>query len=211
MMAKLQQQGKIMADRGVEIQEQDIDMGIRLYIRPVTLRQIEVAGIMLDSEFGCDENEHGELLDDRSIVRVAVEVVCGINEDDGQIFASDVWSIETLSGTLSHPNPQWTICSIPPVMTHGEKGLRQRERELVANDDRISQMAYEIFPGLAEYISTLKNKFEIEMIEIAGEWGLVECPHCESYTNQDEETCQYCDSDLEEEDDESELEEDEIA
>jgi hypothetical protein len=75
-----------------------------MYAAPVTLRQVEAAGVRLDSAFGMDGAEHASLLDDPSILRLVfgVEYI----EDYG---LTDITRIECFSAALAYP-ADWQEC-----------------------------------------------------------------------------------------------------
>lgn len=84
--------------------------GFRLYL-PATLRQLEGAGVQLDSNFGIDDDEHAALLDDPAILRVRVDITGKLN-DDGRLSVSDDYDVESYCivphrGSLE---PAWMPC-----------------------------------------------------------------------------------------------------
>jgi hypothetical protein len=67
----------------------------KLYAVPVTLRQVQAAGIKLNSEFGIDDDEHQKLLDDTTILRAVFGV-----EMDQSYDITEVYAIETYCGRI---------------------------------------------------------------------------------------------------------------
>lgn len=76
---------------------------------PVTLRQVEAAGIQLDSAFGINDQEREELLDNPSILRLTFGALVDASKA-GPYTVDRVYDIEALSGTLRDSRPRWTSC-----------------------------------------------------------------------------------------------------
>ena len=103
--------GRLMleiADGHIKLQEAnmervELDYGVR-YVLPTTLAQVEAAGVEVDGRFGHDEQEHAELLNDSSILRV----VAGV-EVDGDNIGRTIW-LESLEMRLSDGQTKWRDC-----------------------------------------------------------------------------------------------------
>jgi hypothetical protein len=76
-----------------------------LYVVPVTLRQVEAAGIELNSNFGIDEAEHAELLDDPTILRAVFGVA--LDEVEGEWCVHDYHALDTYCAHLDGKGPRW--------------------------------------------------------------------------------------------------------
>ena len=107
------------ADRAIEIinaAPDDLELVADTVIRryhTVTLRQIEAAGIPLDSKFGIDEAEHAEMLDDTTMFRVAM--------------SPDVCRLEVLQMVIGGET-EWVECVLAPRDPSIQREVNQTRR-----------------------------------------------------------------------------------
>lgn len=75
------------------------------FVVPVLLRDLNAAGVELDSTFGSSDAEAAELLTDPTILQLRFGKI--VDEDyELQAFVD----VECLQSTLSDPEPDWTSC-----------------------------------------------------------------------------------------------------
>ena len=113
---------------------EELDWGAQVYF-PLTLRQIEAAGILINSAMGCDAEEHSNLLDEPGLFRACVRSLA--EAPDPESYRDG--TIECFSGILGAPEAEWQRATPVPteLSTGGERGLREANRLLATNSARI--------------------------------------------------------------------------
>ena len=123
-----------------EIYQQD-EYGT-LYVAPVTLRQVEAAGVRLDSAFGISAEEHAELLDDPGILRL----VFGAEYTEG-VEVGETVRIECLSARVGK-GAEWGECFYWERHGYTEGAIRQANGRNLAALERLLDSAVPEARGL---------------------------------------------------------------
>jgi hypothetical protein len=133
--------------------EKIIDNEYRIeYAVPVTLRQVEAAHIPLNSEFGIDDAEHNELLDDINTMRIEF----GINFDNEEMEVSEIIRLTCYNATLGNPAPRWDDCMARFSHASGSKMTNENGRRTNA----LWQLLRSIVPGYQSMIDADRKQFD---------------------------------------------------
>lgn len=120
-----------------------------LYVTPVTLRDVEAAGIELNSNFGINDAEHEELLDDPAILRIVWGAALNPGEDGWKV--DDYHALDTYCAHLDGEGGRWENAMRVYYSAQGHRdraNARANYRKLEELTARMVGEAYE--PRLAE-------------------------------------------------------------
>jgi len=97
-----------------------------LYVTPVTLRDVEAVGIELNSDFGINDAEHEELLDDPDILRIVWGAALNPGEDGWSV--DDYHALDTYCAHLDGQGARWENAM---RAYYSAQGHRDRQNALI--------------------------------------------------------------------------------
>lgn len=137
-----------------EMKETDYDT--RYYL-PVTLRQVEAAGIELEGGFGIDADEHEALLDEPNMLRLVVAV----EADEDTCTTDEITRIECYQSNRLAP-PAWEDCCRIYRMPEGHKQAAAWR----ANIRRCATLAAQVWPDMPAVIEAKREEWENSLREL---------------------------------------------
>lgn len=137
-----------------EMTETDYDT--RWYL-PVTLRQVEAAGIELEGGFGIDADEHEALLDEPNMLRLVVAV----EADEDTYTTDEITRIECYQSNRLAP-PAWEDCCRIYRMPEGHKQAAAWR----ANIRRCATLAAQVWPDMATVVEAKREEWENSLREL---------------------------------------------